>query len=101
MLNDFLPAIVSLGILVGAFLFAWISDVRRIQRLSAPERDRNLVPASSALGKGLPFIDLVDLSMHAVKTRWLGGLVNGDVKGVAGNRGGARPGHDAGKNDLE
>jgi hypothetical protein len=43
MLNDFLPAIVSLGIVVGVFLFAWISDVRRIQRLSAPECDRNLV----------------------------------------------------------
>jgi hypothetical protein len=37
MLNDFLPAIVSVGILAGAFLFAWISDVRRIQRLNAPE----------------------------------------------------------------
>jgi hypothetical protein len=44
MLNDFLPAIVSLGIVVGAFLFAWISDVRRIQRLNAPEHsDRNMV----------------------------------------------------------
>jgi hypothetical protein len=37
MLNDFLPAIVSVGIVFGAFLFAWISDVRRIQRLNAPE----------------------------------------------------------------
>jgi hypothetical protein len=37
MLNDFLPAIVSVGILVSVFLFAWISDVRRIQRLNAPE----------------------------------------------------------------
>jgi hypothetical protein len=37
MSNDFLPAIVSVGILVGGFLFAWISDVRRIQRLNAPE----------------------------------------------------------------
>ena len=37
MLNEFLPAIVSLGVLAGAFLFAWISDVRRIQRLNAPE----------------------------------------------------------------
>ncbi len=44
MLNDFLPAIVSVGIVVGVFLFAWISDVRRIQRLSAPEHgDRNMV----------------------------------------------------------
>ena len=37
MFNDYLPAIISLGILVGAFLSAWISDVRRIQRLNAPE----------------------------------------------------------------
>jgi len=37
MLNDFLPAIVSVGIVIGVFLFAWISDVRRIQRLNAPE----------------------------------------------------------------
>ena len=37
MLNDFLPAIVSVSILVSVFLFAWISDVRRIQRLNAPE----------------------------------------------------------------
>ena len=37
MSNDFLPAIVSVGIVIGVFLFAWISDVRRIQRLNAPE----------------------------------------------------------------
>ena len=44
MLNDFLPAIVSVSILVSVFLFAWISDVRRIQRLSAPEHgERNMV----------------------------------------------------------
>jgi hypothetical protein len=41
MLNDFLPAIVSIGILAGAFLFAWISDVRRIRHSDVPE----LVPA--------------------------------------------------------
>jgi hypothetical protein len=35
--NDFLPAVVSAAILLGCFLFAWISDVRRIQRLTAPE----------------------------------------------------------------
>jgi hypothetical protein len=38
MSNDFLPAIVSVGIVIGVFLFAWISDVRRIQRLNALER---------------------------------------------------------------
>jgi hypothetical protein len=43
MSNDFLPAIVSVGILVSVFLFAWISDVRRIQRLNAPELMRTRV----------------------------------------------------------
>ena len=43
MLNDFLPAIVSVSILVSVFLFAWISDVRRIQRLNAPELMQNRV----------------------------------------------------------
>jgi hypothetical protein len=38
MSNDFLPAIVSVGIVIGVFLFAWISDLRRIQRLNALER---------------------------------------------------------------
>jgi hypothetical protein len=54
MLNDYLPAIVSLGILIGAFLFAWISDVRRIQRLNAPEHsDRNLVIDGQEYGDGV------------------------------------------------
>jgi hypothetical protein len=48
MLNDFLPAIVSLGIVVGVFLLAWISDVRRIQRLNAPEQTRVLSEIKSA-----------------------------------------------------
>jgi hypothetical protein len=43
MLSDFLPAIVSVSILVSVFLFAWISDVRRIQRLNAPELMQNRV----------------------------------------------------------
>ncbi len=37
MSNDLLPAIVSVSILVGVFLCAWVSDVLRIQRLNAPE----------------------------------------------------------------
>jgi hypothetical protein len=37
MLNDFLPAIVSVGILAGAFLFVWSSDVRRTRRFDVPE----------------------------------------------------------------
>jgi hypothetical protein len=30
MLNDFLPAIIAIAILAAAFLYAWISDIRRI-----------------------------------------------------------------------
>jgi len=45
MLNDFLPAIVSVGILVGVFLFAWISDLRKIQGLNAPELVQTRVPS--------------------------------------------------------
>lgn len=37
MLNDFLPAIVSVAILAGAFLFVWSSDVRRTRRIEVPE----------------------------------------------------------------
>ena len=44
MLNDFLPAIISVGILIGVFLLAWISDVRRTQRLNAPELMQTRVP---------------------------------------------------------
>jgi len=36
MLNDFLPAITSIAILAGAFLYAWVSDVRRIRRHRTP-----------------------------------------------------------------
>jgi hypothetical protein len=35
MLNDFLPAIVSVGILAAFFLYAWISDIRRIRHFNA------------------------------------------------------------------
>lgn len=37
MLNDFLPAIISVAILAGAFLFVWSSDVRRARRVDVPE----------------------------------------------------------------
>ena len=37
MWNDFLPGIVSVGISVCVFLYAWISDIRRIQRLDSQE----------------------------------------------------------------
>jgi hypothetical protein len=35
--NDFLPGIVSVGFSVCVFLYAWLADIRRIQRLNAPE----------------------------------------------------------------
>jgi hypothetical protein len=38
MLNDFLPAIISVAILIAVFLYAWISDMRRIRRLRPRER---------------------------------------------------------------
>jgi hypothetical protein len=37
MLNDFLPAVTSIAILAAAFLYAWISDVRRIRRHRLPD----------------------------------------------------------------
>jgi hypothetical protein len=45
MLNDFLPAMVSVGVLACAFLFVWISDVRRMRRLEAPEFVETTVPS--------------------------------------------------------
>jgi hypothetical protein len=37
MLTDFLPAIVTVAILAGAFIFVWSSDVRKTRRLEAPD----------------------------------------------------------------
>ena len=37
MLDDFLPAIICIAILVGAVLFGWISDHPRIRRYGHPE----------------------------------------------------------------
>ena len=37
MLDDFLPAIICIAILVGAVLFGWISDHPRIRRYGRPE----------------------------------------------------------------
>jgi hypothetical protein len=37
MLNDFLPAITSIATLAATFLYAWVSDIRRIRRLSPPD----------------------------------------------------------------
>ena len=56
MLNDFLPAIISFGILIGFFLFAWISDVRRIQPHNGPEFVRTKVSSEieSASIESLP-----------------------------------------------
>jgi hypothetical protein len=35
--NDLLPGIVSVGLSICVFLYAWISDVRQIQRLETME----------------------------------------------------------------
>jgi hypothetical protein len=35
--NDLLPGIVSVGFSVCVFLYAWISDIRQIQRLETME----------------------------------------------------------------
>jgi hypothetical protein len=41
MLNDFIPAIISIAILVSAFLYAFVSDMRRIRRHgAAPQQAR-------------------------------------------------------------
>jgi hypothetical protein len=37
MVNDFVAAIVSIGILLAVFLFGWSSDIRRIRRSTMPE----------------------------------------------------------------
>jgi hypothetical protein len=37
MFNDFLPPIISIGILAAAFLFVWSSDVRRSRRIGVVE----------------------------------------------------------------
>jgi hypothetical protein len=40
MLNDFLPAVIVIAILVGAVLFGWISDLPRVRRYGRPEYAR-------------------------------------------------------------
>ena len=37
MWNDFLPGIASIGIAACVFLYSWISDMRRMQRLDTLE----------------------------------------------------------------
>lgn len=37
-MNDFFPAIVSVAILASVFLFAFLSDLRRMRQLRAPKR---------------------------------------------------------------
>jgi hypothetical protein len=39
MLNDFLPAIIAVSILLAVFVTAWIADIRRLRRLRAPRRE--------------------------------------------------------------
>jgi hypothetical protein len=58
MLHDFLPAIVSIGILAGAFLFAWISDARRIRRFHVPELVQTRVRSTSEIESRVQAPDL-------------------------------------------
>jgi hypothetical protein len=58
MLHDFLPAIVSIGILTGAFLFAWISDVRRIRRFHVPELVQTGVHSTIEIESRVQALDL-------------------------------------------
>ena len=48
MMNDFLPAIVTIGILAAAFLFAWVSDVRSDVAEEASAGATSLVQAEDA-----------------------------------------------------
>jgi hypothetical protein len=50
--NDFLPGVVSIGFSVCVFLYAWISDIRRIQRLDAL-KPSELEPLSNVDAGGL------------------------------------------------
>jgi hypothetical protein len=45
MMNDSLPAIIAVGILIGVFLFAWISDARKIERLDGSELGQTRLPS--------------------------------------------------------
>lgn len=43
MLTDFLPAIISFAILLAAFFWAWISDVRAAQHFERSGRHQDMV----------------------------------------------------------
>jgi len=58
MLHDFLPAIVSIGILTGAFLFVWISDARRSRRFHDPELVQARVHSTSEIESRVQGLDL-------------------------------------------
>jgi hypothetical protein len=44
MMNDFLPGIVSVAVLTGVFIFACMSDVRRLRRLEAKRPPAGAAP---------------------------------------------------------
>jgi hypothetical protein len=54
MLDDFLPAIISVAILVGAVLFGWISDLPRVRRYGRPEFMRRRAQPSIESESGEP-----------------------------------------------
>ncbi|MGA3045681.1 MAG: hypothetical protein ABSD67_03620 [Terracidiphilus sp.] len=52
MLNEFIPAIVSIAVLVCVFLFAFIADMRRIRRYkAASEQVRPKIESISVIHK--------------------------------------------------
>ena len=52
MSTDFLPAIISVAVLAGAFLWACVSDLRRIWRLRVPQHARTEVESPIEIGEG-------------------------------------------------
>lgn len=52
MLNEFIPAIVSIAVLVSAFLFAFVSDMRRVRRhRAASQKEQAKIDSISVYGK--------------------------------------------------
>ena len=52
MSTDFLPAIISVAVLAGAFLWACVSDLLRIWRLRLLQHARNEVESPIEIGAG-------------------------------------------------
>jgi hypothetical protein len=64
MLNDFLPAIISVAILVGAVLFGWISDLPRVRRYGRPEFVRTKSQPKIKIESGKPVESTTESSQN-------------------------------------